>query len=158
MQFDGQVDLLDDRLAMDRRLYGDRREIENSGDACCFDRKNHRLGRIGWHGQDGKVDRMEFRKGLKLIEALDLQLTDRFSDLLGVGVEGSEQIEALLLESAITAERSAKVPDSDEDDFPNPIGTEDRLDALDQILDLVADTSLPYGPEARDIASDLGVV
>jgi hypothetical protein len=91
---------------------------------------------------------MEFRKGPELIEALDLQLPDRFSYLFGIGVEGSEQIEALLLESAITAEGSAKVPDSDEDDFPNPIGAEDRLDALDQILDLVADTSLPYGPEA----------
>ena len=101
---------------------------------------------------------MAFGKGLKLIEVLNFQLPDGFSDLFGIGVEGSEQIEALLLESAITAEGSAKVPDTDEDDFPNPIGTEDRLDALDQILDLVSDTSLSDGPEARDIASDLGVV
>ena len=61
-------------------------------------------------------------------------------------------MEALFFESSITAEGSAKVPDTDEDDLPNPIGTEDRLDALDQILDLVSDTSLSYGPEARDIA------
>jgi hypothetical protein len=67
-------------------------------------------------------------------------------------------VETLLLETSVSTERSSEVSDPHEDHVPSSIRTEHALDALDEFLDSVADTALANGPQAGDIAADLGVV
>lgn len=89
---------------------------------------------------------------------MNLQTSNRCSYFFWVAVESANKMEALLLETSITAEGSAKVPDSNKDDIPSSIGSEDSLDAFDKLCDFVSDASLADGSQAGDIAANLGVI
>lgn len=131
-------------------------EVQQSLDAGGDQAVGEGLCGLGGDGEDGDAGTGAFDDGFEFFERLDGHVTELSADLLGVDVEGGEEVEAAHPEAVVAQQGVGEFAGADDDDRPLPLGTEDGPEGADELEDVVADAPPAELPEQGEVPADGG--